>query len=130
MTPLHLAAEKGNLQAVKKLVENASCPAVLETKNQVTFCLFTKRSNRNRVRDLFSLFVLFSQNRLRDIFKGIFLLCSHNLCVHKARAEREISCEMFSRESSRGLLWENKMPKLWRSITFDSHLKTALYYTP
>ncbi|XP_067019874.1 ankyrin repeat and death domain-containing protein 1B-like isoform X1 [Acropora muricata] len=34
MTPLHLAAEKGNLQAVKKLVENASCPAVLETKNQ------------------------------------------------------------------------------------------------
>ena len=130
MTPLHLAAEKGNLQAVKKLVENASCPAVLETKNQVTFCLFTKRSNGNRVRDLFSLFVLFSQNRLRDIFKGIFLLSSHNLCVHKARAEREISCEMFSRESSRGLLWENKMPKLWRSITFDSHLKTDLYYTP
>ena len=131
MTPLHLAAEKGNLQAVKKLVENASCPAVLETRNQVTFCLFTKSNNGNRVIDLFSLFVcFFSQNRLRDIFKGIFLLSSRNLCVHKAREEREISWWMFSRESSRDLLWENKMRKLKRSITFDSHLKTALYYTP
>ena len=91
MTPLHLAAEKGNLQAVKKLVENASCPAVLETRNQVTFCLFTKSNNGNRVIDIFSLFVLFSQNRLRDIFKGIFLLSSRNLYVHRARAEREIS---------------------------------------
>ena len=47
MTPLHLAAEKGNLKAVQTLVENASCPAVLGTQNKVTFCLFTKRSNRN-----------------------------------------------------------------------------------
>lgn len=109
MTPLHLAAEKGNLKAVQKLVENASCPAELETQNKVTFCLFTKSNNRNRVIDLFSLFVLFSQNRLRDIFKGIFLMSSRNLYVYKARAERKSLWEMFSRESSRGLLWENKM---------------------
>jgi len=108
MTPLHLAAEKGNLQAVKKLVENASCPAKLGAQNQVTFCLFAKSNNRKRVIDIFSLFVL----SLRDIFKGIFLLSSRNLCVHKARAEREISWRVFSRESSRDLLWENKMRKL------------------
>lgn len=34
MTPLHLAAEKGNLQAVKKLVENVSCPAELTLQNK------------------------------------------------------------------------------------------------
>ena len=38
MTPLHLAAEKGNLQAVKKLVENVSCPAELTLQNKVTLC--------------------------------------------------------------------------------------------
>ncbi|XP_074627520.1 uncharacterized protein LOC141885620 isoform X2 [Acropora palmata] len=34
MTPLHLAAVKGNLQAVKKLVENVSCPAELTLQNK------------------------------------------------------------------------------------------------
>lgn len=34
MTPLHLAAEKGNLQAVKKLMENVSCPADLTLQNK------------------------------------------------------------------------------------------------
>ena len=38
MTPLHLAAEKGNLQAVKKLMENVSCPADLALQNKVTLC--------------------------------------------------------------------------------------------
>ena len=36
----HLAAEKGNLQAVNKLIENASRPAELTPRNKVTFCLF------------------------------------------------------------------------------------------
>ena len=36
----HLAAEKGNLQAVNKLIENASRPAELRPRNKVTFCLF------------------------------------------------------------------------------------------
>ena len=45
MTPLHLAAEKGNLQAVKKLIENASCPAELRPRNKVSFCLFARTLN-------------------------------------------------------------------------------------
>ncbi|XP_068751747.1 ankyrin repeat domain-containing protein 54-like [Montipora capricornis] len=33
-TPLHLAAERGNLQAVKTLVRNSFCPAEIEKRNK------------------------------------------------------------------------------------------------
>ena len=47
--------------------------------------------------DLFSLYVLFSHFRPRDVLKGIFLLFLHNLCVHahvhKTTFERNCSLE-------------------------------------
>ena len=35
-----------------------------------------------KVKDLFSLYVLFSHFRPRDVPKGNFLLCFHKLCIH------------------------------------------------
>ena len=47
--------------------------------------------------DLFSLFVLFSHFRPRDILMGVFLLSFHKLCfhlhVHKTNFERNYSLE-------------------------------------
>ena len=50
-----------------------------------------------RLMDLFSLFVLFSHFRPRDILMGVFLLLFHKLCVHlhvhKTKFERNYSLE-------------------------------------
>lgn len=128
MTPLHLAAEKGNLKAVQKLVENAFCPAELGTKNNVTFWLFARNLNcaqssvASRNRSLQLVCFVFP----RVVFKGFYLLSFRNLCVHKAR---EISQEMFSRESSRGLLWENKIHHYLRqSFEGCSILYSLMYF--
>ena len=47
--------------------------------------------------DLFSLYVLFSHFRPRDVLKGIFLLFFHKLCVHihvyRMTFERKFSLE-------------------------------------
>ena len=47
--------------------------------------------------DLFSLYVLFSHFRPRDVLKGIFLLFFHKLCVHshvhRTTFERKFSLE-------------------------------------
>ena len=34
------------------------------------------------VKDTFSLYVLFSQSRPRDVLKGIYLWSFHKLCIH------------------------------------------------
>ena len=47
--------------------------------------------------DFFSLYVLFSYFRQRDVLKGIFFLCLYKLCVHihvhKTTFERNFSLE-------------------------------------
>ena len=51
----------------------------------------------NWLMDLFSLYVLFSHFRSRDVPKGIFFLFLHKLCIHmhvqKAKFERNFSLE-------------------------------------
>ena len=75
---------------------------------------FKKKQNEYKSRqiDLFSLGSLFSHCRPRHILWRISLLSILKLCTHIHTTKEE-----FLRVTSCGLQWENKPPKLKRSIS-------------
>ena len=73
---------------------------------------------RGGLRLTFSLYVLFSQFRQRDVFQGIYILSFHNYAYICTRIGQHLKeTVLLGITGSRGLKWENKtIYKLKRSI--------------
>ena len=83
------------------LSQNVTMCAVKKTQSVQSAAsrLFSlsRKNDHNALIDLFSLYVLFSHFRPRDVLMGSFLLSFHKLCVHlhvhKTTLERNYSLE-------------------------------------
>ena len=97
---------------------------LLEEMNAVLMIKRAVSRNFSQI-DLFSLNVLFSHFRPRDVLKAILLWFFRKLFVHKLFHKTTFDWKkLFSRVTSRGQEWENKTYKLKRSIQRPEKLAT------